>query len=412
MKQQIIDYIDNPEQLEQMYRADKEGFKSAFNAQYAQLKGQYSADFWNARLNFSGQAAKRTAPEELIFIVIASLLAGLTAKLPVLLSIDESFYYMRNFSFIIFPFLIAYFAWRHRLSIGKVCIFVAFTICALVFINMLPGKEGSDVVILSCLHMPLVLWSILGFAFVSNEWSNRQSRLEYLTYNGDLIVMSALIIIAGGLLTGITLGLFELIGLKIGQFYFNYVVVFGLSATPIVATYLVRESPQLVGRVSPVIARIFSPLVLIMLVTYLFAIVYTGKDPYNDREFLLIFNMLLVGVLAIIFFSVAESAKAVEKRVGVWVILLLCLVTMIVNGIALSAIVFRVSTFGVTPNRIAVLGSNVLIIINLLLVAVRILRILNGKSSVKEVGLVIASYLPIYGAWAAIVTFIFPWIFG
>ncbi|GAB1374555.1 hypothetical protein MASR1M46_14410 [Bacteroidales bacterium] len=63
------------------------------------------------------------------------------------------------------------------------------------------------------------------------------------------------------------------------------------------------------GKVSPVIAKIFSPLVLIMLLVFLSAMAFSGKDPYNDREFLIIFNALLVGVMAIIFFSVAESSS-------------------------------------------------------------------------------------------------------
>ncbi|WP_439882026.1 hypothetical protein ACSX1A_02465 [Pontibacter sp. MBLB2868] len=52
------------------------------------------------------------------------------------------------------------------------------------------------------------------------------------------------------------------------------------------------DHPDLVNKVSPVIARIFSPLVLVMLVIYLFAILYSGKNPYSDREFLIIFNLL------------------------------------------------------------------------------------------------------------------------
>ncbi len=99
--------------------------------------------------------------------------------------------------------------------------------------------------------------------------------------------MTTLILIAGAILTGVTIGLFSLIGFKIEKFYFDYVVIFGLPAAPILGTYLIETNPQLVGKVSPVIAKIFSPLVLVMLVVYLIAIIYSGKDPYNDREFLL-----------------------------------------------------------------------------------------------------------------------------
>ena len=152
-----------------------------------------------------------------------------------------------------------------------------------------------------------------------------------------------LILIAGGIMTGITIGLFSLIGYNIERFYFENIVVFGLPAAPIIGTYLTQTNPQLVGKVSPVIAKIFSPLVLVMLVIYLVAMAYSGKDPYNDREFLMIFNALLVGVMAIIFFSIAEVTNYNATPSEKWIVLLLSAVTIMVNGIALSAILFRIS---------------------------------------------------------------------
>lgn len=44
--------------------------------------------------------------------------------------------------------------------------------------------------------------------------------------------MGTITLIAGGLLTGITLGLFELIQINIEQFYGEYIVVSGLRACP------------------------------------------------------------------------------------------------------------------------------------------------------------------------------------
>ena len=114
--------------------------------------------------------------------------------------------------------------------------------------------------------MVLFLWTILGFSFVGGTQNNDEKRLSYLKYNGDLVVMTTLIVIAGAILSGITIGLFSIIGLNIERFYFENVVVFGLPAAPIFGTYLTQTNPQLVGKVSPVIAKIFSPLVLAMMV--------------------------------------------------------------------------------------------------------------------------------------------------
>jgi hypothetical protein len=413
MREQILSNLDNPAQLERLYRADKSGFKQSFNVLYPELKDSTFAGFWNARLNYAKEEISWGTAKDLVFVIITALLAGLIAKLPAILSIDEEFFYTRNAGFIVFPMLSAYFAWKNQLSAGKIAFITGATLVGLLFINFFPDDTGrGDSLLLSCIHLPILLWAVLGFAFVGEQRNDVEKRLSYLSYNGDLIVMTTLILIAGGILTGVTIGLFDLIGFKIEKFYFEYVVLVGLPAAPILGTYLIQTNPQLVGKVSPVIARIFSPLVLVMLVIYLIAIIYSGKDPYNDREFLLIFNGLLIGVMAIIFFSVAEASRKGQNRAETWILLLLSIVTIIVNGIALSAILFRISTWGLTPNRAAVLGGNVLILINLVLVTVQLFRVVSRKTDITGVGKVISWFLPVYFLWAIIVTFLFPFLFG
>ena len=252
---------------------------------------------------------------------------------------------------------------------------------------------------------------LLGFAFLGGTGLDHGKRLGYLKFNGDLLVITALLLIAGAAMTGITIGLFSLIGYNIETFYVEYVVVFGLAAIPILGTSLTQTNPLLVDKVSGVIAKIFSPLVLGMLVIYLIAIIYSGKDPYNDREFLLIFNGLLIGVMAIIFFSVAETSNTTKHRLEIWVLFLLSVVTIIVNGIALSAILFRILEYGITPNRAAVLGGNGLIMINLCLMTIQLFRVLSKKVDLTGLKKAIAHYLPVYFLWAIIVTFIFPLLF-
>src|SRR5690606_20382234 len=186
---------------------------------------------------------------------------------------------------------------------------------------------------------------------------------------------------------------------------------FGLPAAPILGTYLIQNNPQLIGKITPTIAKIFSPLVLVMLVAYLAAIVYSDKDPYNDREFLLFFNALLVGVMAIIFYSVAEISST-KSRLEIWVLFLLSLLTIVVNAIALSAILFRITEWGVTPNRTAVLGGNLLILIHLLMVSLHLYKVLFRQEDLPAVSKSIAAYLPVYLVWAIVVTFLFPFLFG
>jgi hypothetical protein len=412
MKDQILGHVNNPGELEKLYRSNKSLFKREFNTLYPEIQGSQWAVFWNERLNYERDEINWATGRELVFVLIAVLFAGLTAKLPAIFHIDEEYFFTRNAGFVIFPALSAYFAWKNKLSIPKIAFVAGLALVGLLFINWLPDNKKSDTLILSCIYMAFFLWSLLGFVFVGGRDNNAEKRLGFLSYNGDLVVMSALIAIAGAILSGVTAGLFKLIGFNIEKLYTDFILPFGLPAIPIIGTYLTQTNPNLVGKVSPVIAKIFCPLVLGMLIIYLIAIVVSGKDLYNDREFLMVFNALLIGVMAIIFFSVATSSKATNSRMEIWTLALLSTVTVIVNGFALSAILFRISEWGVTANRAAVLGSNVLILINLLLVTVLLFKVLFKKKEITLVGKVITYYLPVYFIWSVIVIFLFPFLFG
>jgi hypothetical protein len=179
-----------------------------------------------------------------------------------------------------------------------------------------------------------------------------------------------------------------------------------------VSTYLVQINPSLVNKVSPVIARIFSPMALITLLVYLTTVTVTGQDPYTDRDFLILFNLLLVAVMALVLFATAESTTRKHSTFNHWVLLLLVAVTIIINSIALSAILFRISEWGITANRLAVFVGNILILTNLIWILKNMIRMSAGKSEIKDVEQCISSFLPIYTAWTAVVLFLFPVIFG
>jgi hypothetical protein len=308
--------------------------------------------------------------------------------------------------------LTVYFIWKKNPSLKKIVfVGVAFLI-AIIFINQLPADNTSNTLILSCIHLPIFLWAVVGFIYVGDNKKDQQKRIDFLRYNGDLVIISGLILIAGAILTGITIGLFSVIGLDIQKFYFDYIVIFGLSAVPILGTYITQTNPHLVDKISPVIAKIFSPLVLITVTVYLAAILFSGKDLKIDRDFLMVLNLLLIGVMAIILFSVAATSKKNENPLGNLILFALSIVTVIVNGIALSAILFRISAWGITPNRIAILGVNILMLINLFVVAFQIFKTVSRKSDIRGVENSIAMFIPIYILWTIIVTFVFPLLFS
>ena len=412
MKEDIINNLSNPAQLEKLYRSGKNRFRQDFIAVYPQISENATAQVWFERLNFERENVFRGSTRELVIIFVASILAGIIAKLPDFTGWDVDMFYSRNIGFVVFPLLTLYFAWRQNLSLKITGIAVVAMIISLVYINLLPQNPNSHTVILACLHMPLFLWALTGFAFVGKGMNIPDKRLKYLRFTADLMVMATLIAITGLIFSGITIALFSLLDIPAEDHYFSYIGIWGLAAIPFVATYLVMTGPQLVSRISPVIAKIFTPLVLVTLVVYLGAMIYTGKDLYNDREFLLMFNLLLLGVMAIIFFALAGIPQNTDGKPGILLLFILSALTILVNGVALSAIIFRISEWGFTPNRLAVLGSNILMLANLLWITYRLFKTLKNQQPVEKAENAIAVFLPAYIIWIMLVIFVFPVIFN
>lgn len=284
LREDILANIKNANALEILYRENKTVFKKEFNILYHDLKGNALAEFWHERLNFESADISWGTGTELVFVIFASFIAGFVAKLPEIIPVSEEYFYPRNIGFVVFPFLTAYFAWKRKADLKKYLTLGGLILTATLFINLLPDNKTSDTLFLSCIHLGLFLWAILGFSFLGRDIRNVERRIGFLRYNGELVVMTTLIVIAFMILSGITIGLFSLIKIDISTFYPRYILVFGLAASPIFGTYITQSNPQLVGKVSPVIARIFSPLVLITLIIYLISIFYSGMDPYQDRQ--------------------------------------------------------------------------------------------------------------------------------
>ena len=411
VKEEILAFIDKPVELEKLYRKNKNIFAKAFESAYPDIKENAIAQAWHERLHYKQEEISWGKKNELLFVVIVALTAGLMAKLPELFSINEERFYSRNIGFLVFPFLMAYFAWKQKQAIAKIVVPAATILLSILYINILPGKIATDSIILACIHLPFILWALTGYTFVDANLEDVQKKVDYLRFNGDLIVMGAIILLSGLIFSGITLGLFSVIKVDIERIYTQYIVVFGLAAAPIVASFLVQNNPQLTNKISPVIARIFTPIVFITLLIFISSIIYTGNYPYDDRNALMIFNGLLIGVMALILFSVSEVTKNAKSRTNLSILLGLSALTIVINGIALSAILFRLQEFGITPNRIAVLGANLLILVNLSLVSHKLFRIVMNKSEIEDLEKSMTIMLPAYGIWAAIVCFGFPLLF-
>jgi hypothetical protein len=84
---------------------------------------------------------------------------------------------------------------------------------------------------------------------------------------------------------------------------------------------------------------------------------------------------------------------------------------LVADSVALWAIAARISEFGFSPNRVAGLGVNVILLVNLAWSAVLYIRFLRSRGSFSRLEQWQTDYLPVYAAWAAVVVVVFPPLF-
>jgi len=84
---------------------------------------------------------------------------------------------------------------------------------------------------------------------------------------------------------------------------------------------------------------------------------------------------------------------------------------LLADAVALWAIAARITEFGFSPNRVAALGENLILLINLAGSAVLYIRFLRGRGSFTDLERWQTNYLPVFAVWAAMVVIAFPPMF-
>jgi hypothetical protein len=124
------------------------------------------------------------------------------------------------------------------------------------------------------------------------------------------------------------------------------------------------------------------------------------------------FDIVLALVLGLVLYTM--SARDAEKPAGWWdgVVLALVILALVADAIALSGIVGRLAAFGFSPNKTAALGENVLLMVNLIVLAAGYYRFLSKRSPYQTIVDWQMRYLPAHAVWAAFVALAFPPLFG
>src|SRR5262245_49494896 len=353
---------------------------------------------------------------EMVVVLGFAVAAALAIKVPALFGLqidgrDQPFYF-RNAALFVLPLLTIYFIWKRGSRVANALWLAVPFAAGAVLANIFPFTLGSDTERLTALHLPITLWLVVGFAYVRNRWFADGGRMDFVRFSGELAIYYVLIALGGFVLIAFTVMLFESIGMKADWLIGSWIVPCGAAGAVIVGSWLVEAKQSVIENMAPVLTRLFTPLFSVLLLAFLGTMAWTGSPINVERQVLIGFDLLLALVVGLVLY--AASARDPQAPLDFFDSLQLLLVVsaLVVDGVALAAIAARISEFGFTPNRVAALGENLILLVNLAWTAWLYARFARRRGSFATLERWQIAYLPVYAAWAAIVVIVFPPVFG
>lgn len=362
------------------------------------------------------EGAQTTVCRETLVVIGLALAAALAIKLPALFGVDLGHvdgerFYLRNASLFVLPLLTGYFAWKRRLNpITCVSLALAFAAAGLLA-NIYPFATSGNTEALTALHLPIALWLAVGVAYIGGHWLAGGNRMDFVRFSGELFIYYVLIALGGVVLTAFTMMMFAAIGMHAETVAQDWLVPCGAAGAVIIGSWLVEAKQSVIENMAPVLTRLFTPLFTLVLLVFLATMAWTGSPIDVKREVLIAFDLLLVLVVGLVVYAI--SARDPQAPPGFFdgLQLLLVVAALVVDATALVAIAARIGEFGFTPNRVAALGENLILLVNLAGSAWLYARFLRHCGSLAALERWQVAFLPVYSVWAAFVVIGFPPLF-
>ncbi len=368
-------------------------------------------------------APARSSSVELVLVIALALAAAAAIKVPQLFGfaffgeLEEASFYARNLSFFVLPLLTGYLAWKRQLPAARRPWLALPFVVAAVLVNSYPLVPDGVTLILVALHLPIALWLVVGVAYTGGRWpwdgDWYDGYMNFIRFSGELFIYYLLIVMGGGALIGLMALLFSAIEVDASWLLLEWVAPCGAMGAVLIAAWLVEAKQSVIENIAPVLARVFTPLVALALLTFLATMLWTGQGIGAEREALIGFDLLLVLVLGLLLYSLSARDPQAPPNLFDWLTALLVVCALIADAMALTAITARITEFGFSANKTAALGENIILLVNLAWSAWLYARFLWRRSaSFAALERWQTAYLPVYAGWAAVVVVAFPPVFG
>jgi len=376
---------------------------------------EHSDRLWK-QLVLTGSTTDSPAPGRGLGVALAfAIAAAVTVRLAMTWVDPDAL--ARNVPLIALPFVTGYLAWTRRLTGPALVAALATYTGATLVLNLYPwhavGRAAdSTTQVLAFTHLPIVLWLVVGLAYAGGQWRSHPRRMDFIRFTGEWVVYLALLALGGIVITGLTVASFTALNVLDEETIASWIIPMGAIGATVVAAWLVEAKQAVVENIAPVLTKVFTPLTLLLLIALLSAMTIRHTFVDLDRNLLIIVDLILAVVLGLVLYATSARDPLAPPDVFDRLQFVLLVVALATDAVLLVAMVARIADAGLTANKVAALGMNLVLLVNLIGSTRLLARFNRGASPFVALETWQTDYLPVYGLWAAFVVVGLPPLFG
>jgi hypothetical protein len=231
---------------------------------------------------------------------------------------------------------------------------------------------------LMLVHLPLLTWIGIGLAVMGLK-SAVDTRFAFLIKSIEVMITAGLYLIAGIAFGAITSGMFTALSIKLPDLVVRLGIVGGFGLIPVIALASVydpsanpqeQDFSQGLSKFITTMMRLLLPLTLVVLVVYILIIPFNFMQPFNNRDVLIVYNVMAFAIMGLLIGTTPIWTDDLSPKIQSALrngILAVAALAILVGLYALSAVIYRTVLGGMTINRVAIIGWNIINIALLIL---------------------------------------------
>ncbi|WP_157149682.1 hypothetical protein [Brachyspira pilosicoli] len=266
----------------------------------------------------------------------------------------------------------------------------------------------------------IIFFIIIALSYNGFQVLNSKTISEFFTFSADISIFAALITgvvsTVFGIFIAIVLYLIQDIIQSLDEKVIIKLIVLSISFLSSIFPFLVYiVYKKMKTNISIYLSRILMPFSLLFIFILLILLLMPDIRPYDNRVTFILYNIMLAVIVLNMFFVRVDYKSSIFTKA---LYIVLPIVAILFDILVLTSSLYRLAEYGITPNKITLVGTNLVMLGNLVFITFfnikSILNIFKNNEDIKDIKNITIGdsksvfYIYVYAAWAFIVCFIMP----